>query len=103
MHDRAPDCSEDTLLMNTTTTTARPGRQQQHPPSPTATTRARARRVGLIDRLALRLGVALVVWSRRQRVLDDHEDRSRRVRVAQQTEQRERAMQRTAMLMAPPR
>ena len=89
--------------MNTTTTTALPGRQQQHPPSTTVTNRAPARRVGLIDRLALRLGVALVARGRRQRVLDDHEDRSRRVRVALQTEQRERAMQRTAMLMAPPR
>ena len=46
--------------MNTTMTATRPGRQQQHPPSPALTTRAPARRVGRVDRLALRLGVALV-------------------------------------------
>ncbi|WP_439563553.1 hypothetical protein [Microcella sp.] len=89
--------------MNTTTTTALPGRQQQHPPSPTVTNRAPARRVGLIDRLALRLGVALVAWSRRQRVLDARDERSHRVHSARATELRERQMQRSAMLMLPPR
>lgn len=89
--------------MNTTLSTTRPGRQQQHPPSPTLETRASARRVGLIDRLALRLGVALVAWSRRPRLLDDRDERARRVRAAQAAERRERSMQRDALLTLPPR
>ncbi|OYX58828.1 MAG: hypothetical protein B7Y93_01165 [Micrococcales bacterium 32-70-13] len=89
--------------MNTTLSTTRPGRQQQHPPSPTLETRAPARRVGLIDRLALRLGVALVAWSRRPRLLDDRDERARRVQAAQAAERRERSMQRDALLTLPPR
>ena len=43
--------------MNTVMTA--PSRQQQHPP------RVAGRRVGVLDRLALRLGLALIVWGRR--------------------------------------
>jgi hypothetical protein len=89
--------------MNTTISTTRPGRPYQHPPSPTLETRAPARNVGLVDRLALRLGVALVAWSRRPRLLDDRDERARRVRAAQATERRERSMQRSALLTLPPR
>lgn len=89
--------------MNTALTTTRQDRQHQHPPSTTLENRASARRVGLIDHLALRLGVALVAWSRRPRVLDDRDERARRVRATQATQRRERAMQRTAMLTLPPR
>ena len=39
-------------------------RRQLHPPSPTERT---MRRVGLVDRLALRLGLALIMWGRRPR------------------------------------
>ena len=42
---------------------APPGRS--HPPQPVTRT---VRRVGLVDRLALHVGVALVAWSRRPRV-----------------------------------
>jgi len=88
--------------MNTITTPV--GRiDQQHPPSSTTTAPRRERRVALIDRLALRLGVALVAWSRRPRVLDDRDDRARRVQTARATESRERAMQRTALQLLPPR
>ncbi|MBX9471325.1 hypothetical protein [Microcella sp.] len=89
--------------MNTTMTAARPGRQQQHPPSPTITTRASARRVGLIDRLALRLGVALVAWSRRPRELDSRDQLSRQVQREMSTEQRERQTQRLMLQLLPPR
>lgn len=81
---------------------------QQHPPSPspsptTTTGLRRTRPVGLIDRLALRLGVALVAWSRRPRVLDDRAARARRVQSQRATERRERTMQRSALLLLPPR
>lgn len=89
--------------MNTTMSTTRPGPQQQHPPSPTLQHRAPTRHVRLIDRLALRLGVALVAWSRRPRLLDDRDERARRVRMAQANERRERSMQRDALLTLPPR
>lgn len=89
--------------MNTTMTAARPGRQQQHPPSPTNTTRAPARRVGLIDRLALRLGVALVAWSRRPRELDSRDQLARHVQREMSTEQRERQTQRLMLQLLPPR
>ena len=36
-----------------------PSRATQHPPS------APVRRVGVIDRLALRIGLALIMWNRR--------------------------------------
>ena len=44
-----------------------PGRQL-HPPEPTEHSERNARqlrRVGLVDRLALRLGLALIMWGRR--------------------------------------
>lgn len=88
--------------MNTVTTPV--GRiEQQHPPSSTTTVPQRVRRVALIDRLALRLGVALVAWSRRPRVLDDRDARARRVQTVRATESRERAMQRHALQLLPPR
>ncbi|MGV8912022.1 MAG: hypothetical protein ACOH14_05335 [Rhodoglobus sp.] len=52
--------------MNDTVTTE-PGRQY-HPPEPQAPdqqSRRVVRRVGVLDRIALHLGVALVTWSRR--------------------------------------
>jgi hypothetical protein len=89
--------------MNTTITTAHPSRHHTHPPSPALTTRSRAQRVGLIDRLALRLGVALVAWSRRPRELDSRESRARRVGNALSTERRERHELRQLLVMLPPR
>lgn len=90
--------------MNTTIAATRPGRtEQQHPPSPTLETRTHVRRVGLIDRLALRLGVALVAWSRRPRELDSRERQVRRLENARATERRERSQQRLQHLLLPPR
>ncbi|WP_162924981.1 hypothetical protein [Mycetocola zhujimingii] len=43
--------------------------RQEHPPQPSVPVRdaREVRRVGLLDRAALHLGVALVTWSRRPR------------------------------------
>ncbi|MBG6239187.1 hypothetical protein IWX78_002166 [Mycetocola sp. CAN_C7] len=50
--------------MNTQLTAVR-GRQD-HPPQPVPAVRSRpVRRVGLLDRAALRVGVALITWGRR--------------------------------------
>lgn len=90
--------------MNTVST--RPGHtEQQHPPSSPTIVGAprRANRVALIDRVALRIGVALVAWSRRPRVLDHRDRQQRRLHTTRATEQRERAMQRAALLTLPSR
>jgi len=103
-HDRAPECSEDTLLVNTTISATRPGRtEQQHPPSPTLETRTHVRRVGPVDRLALRLGLALVAWSRRPREFDSRDRQVRRLANARATERRERSQERLQHLLLPPR
>ncbi len=83
--------------MNTTLSTPQ-GRvhPSAHPPSPHS-----ARRVGIIDRLALRLGIALVAWSRRPRVLDVRDDHARRVQNALATERREREMLLRLSLLPP--
>jgi len=103
MHNRAPERIKDTLAMNNTMTTAHPSRHHPHPPSPALTTRVRAQRVGLIDRLALRLGVALVAWSRRPRELDSRESQARRVTHEIAAERRSRHEQRQLLTMLPPR
>lgn len=46
------------------TTLSAPSRHD-HPPQPQLESPRPARRVGLLDRLALRLGLALLVWARR--------------------------------------
>jgi hypothetical protein len=88
--------------MNTVVTTA-PGRQE-HPPQPVYIHAPHpARRVGLIDRTALRLGVALVAWSRRPLAFESRE------RLANRAEQhvarlaREAAAARWIGLNLPPR
>jgi hypothetical protein len=52
--------------MNTTLSTAR-GRVD-HPPQPVERSQRFVRRVGLLDRLALHIGVALITWGRRPSV-----------------------------------
>lgn len=62
-----------------------PASRTQHPPISTAS--LVVRRVGLVDRLALHLGVALITWSRRparehvsrERLANRHEQRLARV------------------------
>lgn len=90
--------------MSTITTGAE--KAAQHPPSPAsipARSRAAARPVGLIDRLALRVGVALVAWSRRPRLLDDRTEREQRLRLEQSRAERERQWLRLALQLLPPR
>jgi hypothetical protein len=62
--------------MNTTLATREP--RPDHPPL-TPTEPHQARRVGLVDRIALRVGIALITWSRRPLVLETRERRATRV------------------------
>lgn len=62
-----------------------------------------ARRVGLVDRVALHIGIALVQWSRRTTVAVHHDRRAARVRQELDREQRERQAARTLMLTLMPR
>jgi len=89
--------------MNTTVTTPVGRTEHQHPPSSTNDMTRQRPRVGLVDRLALRLGVALVAWSRRPRELDSRDRLARRVERELSTEQRERQMQRLMLQLLPPR
>jgi hypothetical protein len=87
--------------MNTTLSPARP-RSTTHPPQPVELTvdDYEPRRVGLVDRLALHVGVALIAWGRRPH----GESRERRAsRVEQQLARlaRERAAERTLRLLEP--
>ncbi len=90
--------------MNTITTRA--VTTVQHPPSP-ASIPSRSgvdrRRVRLIDRVALRVGVALVAWSRRPRLLDGRTEVAHRVRLEQSRAERESRWHRQARLLLPPR
>lgn len=85
--------------MNTVTTA--PRRDTTHPP--VHLTHRPVRRVGLADRLALRLGVALVTWSRRPLTLESRERRASRVEQQLARLAREQAAERTLRLTAPPR
>lgn len=62
--------------MNTTLAT----RELQHDHPPLASTQPRqVRRVGLADRIALRVGIALITWSRRPLALETRERRATRI------------------------
>ncbi len=87
--------------MNTTLSTA-PGRHDHPPISPVVETRA-VRRVGLVDRVALHLGVALIAWSRRRRTPESRERRAARVEQQLARLERERAAQRWIALNVPRR
>ncbi len=86
--------------MNTTVSTA-PGRHD-HPPHVDRDTRP-VRRVGVIDRLALHVGVALVAWSRRPRTPESRERRANRVELELARLARERAAERELRLSIPVR
>ena len=87
--------------MNTTTT--RPTHPQPVRPSHPRTRSVPARRISLIDRIALHVGVALVQWSRRSTIAVQHDRRAMRVNQELAREQRERAMQRSMLLTLVPR
>jgi hypothetical protein len=88
--------------MNSTLSTA-PSRHD-HPPehSPDRVLHPR-NRVTLPDRLALHLGIALIKWGRRSRAIETRERRANRVEVHLARVERERAFDRTAWLLLPPR
>ncbi len=83
--------------MNTVLSTHVDEQRHQHPPS--GRTPARANRVGLVDRVALHLGLALITWSRRPRRLtgsplshNSYEQRERTAARRARDEQWQRAM-----------
>lgn len=83
--------------MNTTLTTT-PGRHD-HPPS---IEQARPiRRVGIIDRLALHAGIALIKWGRRPGAIESRERRATRVEQQLARLERERVNERSARLLLP--
>lgn len=89
--------------MNTTLST-RPSQEQldqhhqQHSPQeqPRLT-----RRLRLIDRLALHLGLALIAWGRRPRSLESRERRANRIEQAIARDSRKLLDERTARLLLP--
>lgn len=83
--------------MNATLTTAR-GRHD-HPPEPTLP--HPVRRVGTLDRIALHLGVALIKWGRRPRVVESRERRANRYEQELARLERERQYERAYRLMTP--
>jgi hypothetical protein len=83
--------------MNATLSTA-PGRHD-HPPQPVRA--YQPRRVTLLDRLALHVGLALVMWGRRSRVLETRERRANRVEHELARLERERTAERNLRLAVP--
>ncbi|MEP6480402.1 MAG: hypothetical protein ABJA94_00160 [Rhodoglobus sp.] len=88
--------------MNNMLSTA-PGRRA-HPPQPTFDDKAViVRRVGLTDRLALYVGVALIRWGRRPKTLVSRERRANQLEQRLAQLERERANERSMRLLVPPR
>ena len=88
--------------MNTVLSTA-PARHG-HPPHPPHHTGPRlVRRVSLIDRAALHLGLALITWGRRPLQLESRERRARHAKQYLARLERERQAQRWLSLNLPPR
>ena len=92
-------------MSNTTSTTQHTATlEAPHPPSqPTSTSTSPRTRARFVDRLALRLGLALITWSRRSRTPESWERRSTRIEQELARETRERAAQHLALRTAPPR
>jgi len=72
-----------------------------HPPHSDSATTRRAQPVRLLDRLALRLGLALIVWSRRTAPRLDREALARRRELLVQLERERRDAERRRLLLAP--
>ena len=72
-----------------------------HPPAEGET--VAARRVGLVDRAALHVGVALIKWGRRPLEVASHERRARRSEQYLARLARERDAERMRLLHAPQR
>jgi len=61
------------------------------------------RRVDLLDRVALRVGLALIRWGRRPRPVESRERRANRIEQQLGRIDRERAAERILRLTVPPR
>lgn len=86
----------------TLTRTPQETRLHEHPPQQVVSThRTVVRRVGLIDRLALHLGVALITWGRRPLTIEPHERRANRLEQHLARRERERSAERMHYLSAP--
>ncbi|CAN5273346.1 hypothetical protein BH11ACT4_BH11ACT4_19640 [soil metagenome] len=88
--------------MNATLSTAA-GRHDHPPQPPTSHPVYQARRVGLVDRLALHLGIALVKWGRRPYPVESREQRANRIELQLDRLERARIAERTLRLLLPPR
>jgi hypothetical protein len=86
--------------MNSTLSTI-PGRHDHPPQLPP--TRQPTRRVNLLDRIALRIGLALITWGRRARTVESRERRASRVEHQLARLERERAHERAQRLTLPVR
>ncbi len=85
--------------MNSTLSTA--PERLDHPPQPAAV--RQPRRVDLLDRVALRVGLALIRWGRRPRPVESRERRAGRIEQQLGRIDRERAAERILRLTVPPR
>ena len=76
--------------------------RHDHPPQPVDEERLRpVRRVSLLDRAALHLGVALITWGRRPLAVDSREQRVRRAQQHTARFDRERAAEKWLRLNVP--
>ncbi len=91
--------------MNTVVTSTRnpeETRLHEHPPQHNLTVYAHElRRVGLLDRAALRVGVALITWGRRSALVESHAPRTQRVGLHEALRERELAAERMRHLGTP--
>lgn len=90
----------NTTLSNNTVSTA--SGRTGHPPSLYPQPHL-VRRVNLVDRVALHLGVALIKWGRRPYAVASRERRANRVEQQLARLERERSYERQLRLSAPPR
>lgn len=75
--------------------------RHEHPPQQAESYRHEVRRVGLLDRVALHVGVALVKWGRRPLAVESRERRANRVEQRLALLERELAAERMRYLNTP--
>ena len=78
-------------------TLASPTGLKEHPPSVSY----RPRTVGIVDRIALHVGIALIKWGRRSRPVMSREQLNREYRTRTEQLERERAAERVMRLTGP--
>ena len=88
--------------MNTTLSTA-PGRHDNPPELVLQPEALPIRRVTLLDRAALSIGIALIKWGRRPLAIESRERRASRIEQQLARLERERAFERQARLTLPVR